>query len=461
MSRILFHGGSIVSSEFAEAQRGDLLIEGERISKVGDFSVSDASVQRVDCSGKLLFPGLVDMHVHITSTPYSHAMLARAGVTSALDLGSRPEAMLQSLAKHGVGLNLGFLHTLVPGETVSGPNPGPEELEKCIDLALSQGAMGIKIIGGHRPMSAESIRSCIALCAQRRCWIAHHSGSVETPGNFYGFEESFQLAEGNPLHIAHINSYCRGDSGLQPLEEAHRAIELLKAHPNCRSESYLALINGTSGRCANDVPLSLVTCRCLRRRGYECSRKGIEKAIQDGWAKVRANDEERRLVYLMSPEEGLRRYREADSNVGISFEVNQPASSIPLAIAKDQDGAFVVDALSTDGGGHPRNLTFKLALCLVEFGALTLGELAYKGAEKPAQLMGLNERGSLQPGKMADIAIVEALSKEVWRTYAAGQMVFDGQQACGQGGTLFTHAENPQTDFPSYSVKPAWLEGGK
>ncbi|NLZ59401.1 MAG: hypothetical protein GX901_01935, partial [Lentisphaerae bacterium] len=157
MSRILFHGGSIVSSEFAEAQRGDLLIEGERISKVGDFSVSDASVQRVDCSGKLLFPGLVDMHVHITSTPYSHAMLARAGVTSALDLGSRPEAMLQSLAKHGVGLNLGFLHTLVPGETVSGPNPGPEELEKCIDLALSQGAMGIKIIGGHRPMSAESI----------------------------------------------------------------------------------------------------------------------------------------------------------------------------------------------------------------------------------------------------------------------------------------------------------------
>ena len=457
MSKILLQGGSIVNPGFATAQHGDLLIEGERIIKVGDFSVADAAVQQIDCSGKLLFPGLVDMHVHITAAPYSHAMLARAGVTSALDLGSHPEAMQQSLANYGAGLNLGFLHVLVPGETVSGPNPSRSELEKCIDWALSQGALGIKIIGGHRPMNAEAIKTCIELCAQRQCWIAHHSGSVETPGNFYGFEESCRLADGNPLHIAHINSYCRGDSGLSPIEEAHRAIELLKAYPNCRSESYLALINGTSGRCANDVPSSMVTRRCLQRFGYECTRAGVEKAIQDGHARVRANDDERKQVYLMTAEEGLRRYREMDTNVGLSFEVNQPSSAIPLAIAKNRDGEFVVDALATDGGAHPRNLTFKLALCLVEFGAMTLGELTHKTASRPAELLGLDDRGSLQPGKIADIAIVEPNSKEVLSTYAAGQLIFDGDKVCGQGGKLFTHAEKPQIDFPNYCVKPSWL----
>ena len=61
MYEISFENGTVISG--AGTRKQDVLVEGEKIIKVGeDLSQPDAKV--VDVSGKLLFPGFIDGHTH-------------------------------------------------------------------------------------------------------------------------------------------------------------------------------------------------------------------------------------------------------------------------------------------------------------------------------------------------------------------------------------------------------------
>ena len=156
------------------------------------------------------------------------------------------------------------------------------------------------------------------------------------------------MADGYPLHLAHINAYCRG-AIKNELEEVAIAIDLLKKNPNIFCESYISPKNGTRLTCDETGKIqSKVTGNCLRKFGFSEDRDGVKKAILAGKAFV---------VYdaggysdLMTGEEALKLWEDAGTNVGGSFNVNPPMPRIMLAEAKRDDGSFVVDAISTDGG---------------------------------------------------------------------------------------------------------------
>ena len=57
--------------------------------------------------------------------------------------------------------------------------------------------------------------------------------------NIEGMLEAVELADGNPLHLAHINAYCRG-TVLPEAEETELALKALAANPNISCESYLS-----------------------------------------------------------------------------------------------------------------------------------------------------------------------------------------------------------------------------
>src|SRR5262249_55209144 len=154
----------------------------------------------------------------------------------------------------GVGITVGFVYPLVPGDSVSGLDPKKEEIQRACDTSLDQGALGIKLLGGHYPLTPEATALAIKTAADVRCWCAVHCGTSQRGGDIPGLEELLALANGLPVHVAHVNSYCRGQHTGDPLQEASRAVAALARAPRARSESYLATINGANALIENHVP---------------------------------------------------------------------------------------------------------------------------------------------------------------------------------------------------------------
>ena len=60
---LLIKGGEIVTAE--SRSRGDIFIENETISSIGRDFYAPPGTEEVDATGKLIFPGFIDPHVHI------------------------------------------------------------------------------------------------------------------------------------------------------------------------------------------------------------------------------------------------------------------------------------------------------------------------------------------------------------------------------------------------------------
>lgn len=77
--KTLLKGGTVVNVFTDELQKANVLIDGEKIAGVGDYSEEDADFVR-DVSGKYICPGFIDGHIHIESTMMLPAEFARAAV---------------------------------------------------------------------------------------------------------------------------------------------------------------------------------------------------------------------------------------------------------------------------------------------------------------------------------------------------------------------------------------------
>src|SRR6202142_3620774 len=61
---LLIRNGEIVTAD--SRSRADIYCEGETITRIGAGLEAPAGAQVVDATGKLVFPGFIDPHVHIT-----------------------------------------------------------------------------------------------------------------------------------------------------------------------------------------------------------------------------------------------------------------------------------------------------------------------------------------------------------------------------------------------------------
>ena len=94
-------------------------------------------------------------------------------------------------------------------------------------------------------------------------YCAVHAASTATGSDVSGVEELAQLADQLPVHVAHVNSYCRGQIE-DPVAEASRALTALAGSTGCWSESYLSVLNvAAEARCSGGVPLSGVVRTCV------------------------------------------------------------------------------------------------------------------------------------------------------------------------------------------------------
>ncbi|WP_288345454.1 amidohydrolase family protein [uncultured Duodenibacillus sp.] len=438
----------------------DVAVTDGKIAAVGRELTGEAK-ETVDLTGLVLQPGIIDSHVHLGSmwgSPYGPRMLAMKGVTTCLDMAGPLDDILNNVPEYGAGINMAILQFASPPFTFKNDHPTKTEMVELIDKSLDDGALGVKLLGGHYPLKPEVSSLLIKTALERRAYVAWHAGTSEHGSNIEGMKEAVEMADGYPLHLAHINAYCRG--AIRPeLEETLQAIDLLKKNPNIFCESYISPKNGTRLTCFPDGKIqSKVTGNCLRRFGFTEDADGVRKALLAGKAFV---------VYdaggysdLMTGEEALKRWEAAGTDVGGSFNVNPPIPRIMLAEVKRDDGSFVVDAISTDGGCIPRNVILSQGLSLVKLDVLTLTEFAQKTSLNPARMLRLKNKGHLSVGADADMTVYDYATQEPKASFVAGRKVLWDGKVVAKGATVIS-TERGQKAIQARGMKAIVVDPGK
>lgn len=438
---LILRGGHVCDPRNGIDGRMDVAFAGGKVAEVAP-EITTAATTEEDVSGLHVLPGLIDSHVHVSGWmggAAGHRMLALAGVTTALDMAGPIDSVMEIAATTGTGLTLACIDYIRPGHTVDIADPKGPELETALARARQAGAVGLKILGGHFPLTAEASGRIIALCAREGAHVAFHAGTLETPQNMRGLREACDLADGHPLHMPHVNSYSRGFDG-PALMEAREAALLLEPLTNIWSESYLAPINGNSAKCSNGIPESVATQRNLRAGGFTADLAGLEQAVLAGWAHIHLFEDG--VTRLATGPEGLAAWKAAETNIGMSFYVNPAETSVNLAILKRGDGSFAIDALATDGGGLPRNDLLSRGLALVHLDALTLAEFVHKTSGEPARMMGLSARkGHLAPGADADVTVVDLERRAPVLSFGSGRAILRYGAVVGSGTSMIVPPE--------------------
>ena len=437
---VLLKHGTVVDPISGRVEAADLAVAGDAIAEIAPDLDPTRAREVFDLTGYHVLPGIVDLHMHASAWlggRAGHKMMAEVGVTTALDMSGPIDSVLTIARGHGVGMNIACIEAVRPGQTVRDADPDAAELQSLLDASLAKGAIGLKILGGHYPLTPEATARTIALANQRHAYVAFHAGSATKGSNIEGFLQAVELAGPNSLHIAHVNSYCRGAVRLC-MQETEEAIAALEAHPNLRSESYLSPLNGTSAKCADGAPQSRVTQHCLTVGGFPPTEAGLADAILAGWAQI--NIETGGRVVLGTGATALAYWRQHATDTTVSFAVNPPEPRMRLVTAKRKSGEFAVDAISTDGGGIPRNVIVEMGLALVKLQALSLPEFARKASYNPARILGLTRKGSLAPGADADITVVDVDRQRAILGMANGQVIMHRGYACGRSSRIITTA---------------------
>src|SRR2546430_15358009 len=136
MAKLLVRGGRLVDPANGRDGVADLLFEDGTVAAVGRDLGVPKGAQVMDATGRLVMPGVVDTHTHVGS-PYwpGHVMMARAGVTTALNLSGQIDDVLDGIKAAGAGLTIASLDSFAPppgsavaNRQLSGPTPPNREI---------------------------------------------------------------------------------------------------------------------------------------------------------------------------------------------------------------------------------------------------------------------------------------------------------------------------------------------
>jgi imidazolonepropionase-like amidohydrolase len=448
---LLIQGGRLVDpAHHVDAER-DVAIEDGRVVEVA-AEIDPASADRViDAGGLGVIPGIIDTHVHLggfdgSPLAVGHRMVAETGVTTVLDMGTTMSSLVAGMHAAGAGLNVAAL--LSSGAAFEGQTaPSRDEIGDALEAELEAGAFGLKLMGGHWPLTPDATAAAIEVTNERRAYLGYHLGTTASSSNLLGLRELPQLlGEQGRLQVAHVAAYCRGMIE-EPLVEVAEALAILRAlGPRIVSESYLSTKvgtgNATSGLCDGDEVADHVTRNCLAMAGYEPTRAALRRAIEEGACGVFVEREG--AVLTLAGAEAREAWEDAGTQILVTFPVTPPESALALTVAReaaneadaDGPGGFAITALATDGGSIPRNWMVERGLALVRAGAWTLSDYVRKVSRNPARMLGLNDRGHLGVGAAADVTLLDLERGVATRSLVRGREIMIDGAAVGSGGTL-------------------------
>jgi len=183
---VILKNGLVVDPTSGREGIMDLAIEGGKIAAIEPDMDPTQSREVFDVKGMCVLPGIVDLHMHASAWlggKASHKMLAAAGVTTALDMSGPTDSVLEIAKDNGAGLNIATIIYVRPGHTVKDEEPTNAELQNLVDKTLSQGSIGLKLLGGHYPLTPDATARAIAVANQNKAYVAFHAGTKSNGSN--------------------------------------------------------------------------------------------------------------------------------------------------------------------------------------------------------------------------------------------------------------------------------------
>lgn len=231
MGRIILKTGQIIDPAQNINEVLDIAIEGERICSIEDDIIPEPEDQVIQCEGLEIWPGLIDMHLHVadlfevhTGTPYG---AVEDGVTTALSPGAgntfMAPALLGAEVDRGLPINAGvYLGALnVLGTQLSddelialfkGTLSEEKKLKKLsrntITNNTAQYCIGIKEHMGHFLLSDEWLERLYHITTEAGLVFMSHT---QDP---YYTEHLVDLSKGREIHLGHANAAgCKTHAG--------------------------------------------------------------------------------------------------------------------------------------------------------------------------------------------------------------------------------------------------------
>ena len=461
---IVVRNGLVYDGLGNAAVETDIGIRADTIAAMGDLSGASA-LSEIDATGKTVVPGFIDIHSHATSVTIELSGIVlrpmaenyiRQGVTTAVggQDGSSPidiGAFLAALDTTNMTINVGLFvgHGSIRSHVMGNSNRAPTQDElaqmtELVGLAMDAGAFGLS------------------------------SGLEYTPGGYADLSELVAMARpaanAGGLYISHIR-----DEGARLLESIAEVIEVAeKAGVAAQvthhkvigkgrwgdSTKSLALIDEAGKRgldVSSDVYPYTASSTGLTILFPAWSLLGGNKTLLDRLSDVRQRDriradiirhineergaDPRTIVAASCPdfpevnglslagileERGIVVTVEGAAEVAMELVEKGGCLGVFHSMSEDDVRRIMLHPntmISSDGGipnpgtgvPHPRNygaFARVLARYVREWGILSMEEAIYKMSGLPAERLGLFNRGRLQVGAIADIAVLDATAME-------------------------------------------------
>ncbi len=476
---VVLRGGTLHAGD-APGVVADVALVGDRIAAVGDLSGRDARAV-LDVAGLHVAPGFVDAHSHagpgLGTEGRSHAEpLLAQGVTTVVvnpDGGGPVDLAEQRsrLLEHGLGVNVAQLvpHGSVRGAVLGMEDrlPGPGELARMkalVRAGMEEGAFGMSSGLFYAPGSYSDTDELVALAEV----VAEYGGvyashirdeSDYTVGLLAAVEEVIEVARsaGMPGVVTHIKAL--GPPVWGKSAEVVAAIEAARAegvevfadqYPYEASSTGLsaALLprwaqagggDSLAARLADPSTRARIRGEMeanLARRGG-AARLRFRRFRPDPSVEGRTLEDVAAERALHPLDAALESIGEGDASV-VSFSMNEGDVAAFMArpwTMTASDGALPEWRV---GAPHPRAYgTFprRLRAYALGRGAASLRAALRSMTSLPADVFGLECRGKLVPGAIADLAVFDPETVRDRATYADPHRLSEGMVHVFVNGT--------------------------
>jgi len=430
---ILIHNGLVIDGDGGEPVRADVLIDDGRIVRVGPGLADDVEADRaIDAIGRYVTPGFIDPHSHGDpfETPAFENFLAMGVTTISLGQdGSSPDvpslgAWLDEVAGRGIGVNLAMFvgHGTLRNQSGIGRDPAPdaealrtmlEHLDTDLDICFGMSS-GLEYNPGLNASSAE-LQALAEVVGARDRLIMSHLRNEDDDQLATSIEELIRQGEHARVHVAHLKSVygqgeARAEAILQLLDAARSAGIRISAdsYPYNASYTGISLLFPVWAKTAEQFEQArqsrrqeladYLRTRVNGRNGPEATLLGMDPFVGETLADVSARLEmpfEEVLIDVIGPQGGYAAYFVMDD-------------ALQTRLLIDPDVSVSSDGSPT--GFHPRGHgTFAKVIetYVMEKRLLSLAEAVRKMTSLPADTIGIEDRGRLQPGLAADILIFD------------------------------------------------------